>query len=320
MDLRIKQGALWVLALIFFLTLLGQIFFSTQSNLLPLIQLVQICSGFVFAFIHGSIRYGGKGVFFFFVTIEIITFAIENLSIATGFPFGHYHYAPQAPIPFIGAVPITTGMAYFLYGYIAWWVATTLLRGLDAQVRVKYNAILLPACASLTLLVWNIVAEPISSTLQTKWIWENSGVFNGVPLTKFFGLSLTFYLFFQVFALFLRSKNQPVHVVQKASFWILPVLLYFFYAVTVIAMYLSAKSQLIEDAIGKSWDAKSIYATAALASSNMLLLSSLALFRYIKRKPQLDSEVVSEGITRTAPSPTQKRDEEPAKPNISLRF
>src|SRR5712691_4845585 len=76
-----------------------------------------------FALIHGAIRYGARGIAAFVVICLVVSNFFENLSILTGFPFGHYHYTDG-----LGAklflVPLLIGPAYLGVGYMAWTIGT----------------------------------------------------------------------------------------------------------------------------------------------------------------------------------------------------
>ena len=41
---------------------------------------------------HGTLRYGGKGIAAFAIICLVVSDAFENLGVATGFQFGPYHY------------------------------------------------------------------------------------------------------------------------------------------------------------------------------------------------------------------------------------
>jgi len=47
---------------------------------------------FPFALVHGARRYGWKSIAVFMVITLIVSNILENSSILTGFPFGHYYY------------------------------------------------------------------------------------------------------------------------------------------------------------------------------------------------------------------------------------
>ena len=51
---------------------------------------------------------------------------LENTSILTGFPFGHYHYT-DALGPKLLLVPLLIGPAYFANGYFAWVIGNVLV-------------------------------------------------------------------------------------------------------------------------------------------------------------------------------------------------
>jgi uncharacterized membrane protein len=56
----------------------------------------------------------------------LITFVVENMGVATGLPFGHYHFEVGADLPHIGAVPLVVGFLYFGVGFLSWITASTL--------------------------------------------------------------------------------------------------------------------------------------------------------------------------------------------------
>jgi uncharacterized membrane protein len=69
--------------------------------------------GIIFAFAHAAASLGRRLAAAFLALCLGVTFSIENLSIATGFPFGRCHFEVAAELPHIGAVPIIVGPLYF---------------------------------------------------------------------------------------------------------------------------------------------------------------------------------------------------------------
>ena len=57
------------------------------------------------------------------------------------------------------------------------------------------------------MVIWDLCFDPTFSPVQHHWIWEQGGGYFGVPLTNYLGWFLTVYLFFQLFALYLRFRN-----------------------------------------------------------------------------------------------------------------
>ena len=67
----------------------------------------------------------GEFLIFFVITFIVSNF-YENLSILTGFPFGHYHYTETLG-PKLFLVPLLIAPAYFGCGYLAWSLAHVLV-------------------------------------------------------------------------------------------------------------------------------------------------------------------------------------------------
>jgi uncharacterized membrane protein len=57
------------------------------------------------------------------------------------------------------------------------------------------------------MVAWDLCMDPTNSTIQRWWIWEQGGGYFGVPLTNYLGWFLTVYLFFQSFALYVRTRR-----------------------------------------------------------------------------------------------------------------
>ena len=61
------------------------------------------------ALVHAGFFYGFRSAPILFVICVAITFVMENIGAATGFPFGHYHFEVDAGLPHIGSIPIIVG-------------------------------------------------------------------------------------------------------------------------------------------------------------------------------------------------------------------
>lgn len=187
------------------------------------VYLVQNLAWLAFVLLHGSKRYGWDNILVFMGITFLITWFIETVSIATGFPFGNYHYTHLLGFK-IGTVPLVVMPAYFAAGYLAWTMATVFLGNLGTGIE-KRNLFLVPFVASFIMVMWDFCADPINSTIDGAWIWQDGGVYHGVPISNFFGWYLTVFLFYQVFALYLyrSSRNEPFE--QSKTYWYLaPVL------------------------------------------------------------------------------------------------
>ena len=61
---------------------------------------------FGFALLYGSTRYGWRGILTLFAITAVLSWTMETLSIATGFPFGHYVYTDNLG-PKLGTVSVS---------------------------------------------------------------------------------------------------------------------------------------------------------------------------------------------------------------------
>ena len=67
--------------------------------------------------------------FSFVIACLAITFAFENLSVLTGFPFGHYAFLVEPTLPHVGAIPVIVGLLYVGMGYPSWVIGNLLFDG-----------------------------------------------------------------------------------------------------------------------------------------------------------------------------------------------
>jgi uncharacterized membrane protein len=253
------------------------------SAFVPGLRLPVIVLQVGFVLLHGARRYGRRAIGVFVVAGLGISNILENLSIQTGFPFGHYHYTGDGKI---FQVPWFIGPAYLATGYLAWIVATVLL----ADVRRDspwLSTIGTPVIGAFAMTAWDLALDPATSTINQAWIWENGGGYFGVPLVNFLGWTFTVYLFMQAFALYLRSRGPlPDEAPKRAPAGDLPaVLLYAATTLSFITKFFTGEHTTVTDAAGAIWRTADIYETSVLLTVyGMVFLSLLALLRLAQRR------------------------------------
>src|SRR5260370_35996768 len=89
-----------------------------------------VMEGAVCGRIDGALRYRWRGVLAFLVICLVVSNILENTSIVTGLPFGHYHYTSG---PKLFLVPLFIGPSYFATAYLAWMVAIVLIGDLQRR-------------------------------------------------------------------------------------------------------------------------------------------------------------------------------------------
>jgi putative membrane protein len=210
----------WSLIIIFLIVNILLIFTYKNPNLLAIDSFLVTALLFILAVWHGAERYGKKNILIFFLITWAVSFFFENLSIATGFPFGFYHYSPSLGIL---TVPLIIIFAYFSIGYLS-YVLSHILTGQYTKKLEGKQIFIVPFIAAFIMVMWDLTVDPISSTLSGLWVWTYPGAYFGVPISNFFGWFLVVYLFFQIFAIYLYKydtiKPEKVKKLTNKPYWL----------------------------------------------------------------------------------------------------
>ena len=293
-----KTTTLWALTA---LVLLGLV----VAAFVPGMRLPVIVAQVGFALLHGAQRYGWRAIAVFVAAGLLISNILENLSIQTGFPFGHYHYTGGGKI---FQVPWFIGPAYLATGYLAWVVATVLI-GDVRRSSPWLTTIGTPIIGAFAMTAWDLALDPGASTINHAWVWENGGGFFGVPLVNFLGWSFTVYLFMQVFALYLRSRGPlPATQPNQATASDLQgVLLYAATTISFFTTFFAGERTTVTDAVGATWRTGDIYETSVLLTVyGMVFIALLALLRIAQRRtPAAASATEVTTIQRAEPEPAR---------------
>jgi len=236
------------------------------------------------AIVHAGIYYGSRHALVLFIICIAITFMIENIGVATGFPFGHYHFAVDAGLPRIGSIPIIVGPLWFGAGYFSWVVASILLDGADRRLDRPFNVIALPVVAAFVMTQWDFVMDRSESTLAKVWIWHDAGADFGVPLSNYLGWLLTSWLFFQAFAYYLR-RTAPLSpgARQARKLQLIAILFYVSAGLTHIVPWAMGQSGDVVDAAGTTWHIHDLReTTVAIMLFTMFFSAMLAALHLVK--------------------------------------
>src|SRR5437667_5437241 len=274
--------------------------------LIPLFVLVPLA----FALFHGAVRYQWSGILTFLVLCLVVSNVLENTSILTGFPFGHYYYTSGLG-PKLFLVPLLIGPAYFGTGYLAWVLSTVLI----GEVRPKgswFTTFAVPFIASFMMVAWDLGMDPTNSTIRHSWIWEQGGGYFGVPLTNYLGWFFTVYVFFQLFALYLRlrkaSRDEEEPTLPR-SYYAQAIVMYAVIGLTFVVNYLmGCTNRAITDAVGIVWQTRSIVeAEATVSIYTTLFAAALATVKLLQGSAAVASKPVEAETGDTALKETGKR-------------
>lgn len=268
----------------------------------------------VFALLHGGLRYKWSGILTFLVTCLVVSNALENTSVLTGFPFGHYHYT-DAIGPKLFLVPVLIGFAYFATGYLAWVLGTVLI-GEIGRTSSAFTTFAVPFIASFAMVAWDLGMDPDNSTIRHGWIWEQGGGYFGVPLTNYLGWFFTVYVFFQLFAVFLRLRrtdSKEEALAFPRSYYAQAIIMYAMIGLSIVVAYVSGSGDtLVTDAIGVVWHTRSIAeAEATVTIFTMIFAAALSTVKLLQRSAVATSTVATSTSVETGSRETAARELSP---------
>jgi putative membrane protein len=218
----------------------------------------------IFALFHGTVLHRRSGALAFILICWGIANVFENLSVATGFPFGRYYFTPIMG-PKLFQIPILIGLAYIGMGYISWVLGRLILGGAATTLKGA-QLVTVPLCAAFLMVAWNMSQDPVWSTVGHAWIWRDGGAYFGVPVSNFFGWYLLACTVYQAFALYLRGR-EPEPGPMPSGFWQTVLVFYLLFVLGGILPALApGGSALVADEAGIVWRVGAITSSCALAA------------------------------------------------------
>ncbi len=184
----------------------------------------------LFSVAHCAVLSGGKRTAIFFFASAVVTYAMEEIGIRTGWVFGAYHYSDLLG-PKLGHVPVLIPLGWFMMIYPSWMVARALLQGMDTQSPL--GVVLQASVAALTMTGWDVVMDPGMSTVGQNWVWEHGGSFYGVPRHNYLGWLLTTFLVYLIAAYVWKPTDRSE--VKDRWFLLLPIFVYVLFTVRYLA-------------------------------------------------------------------------------------
>ena len=267
---------LWGLVALFAVETVASVFYQNLAS-----TVLQLATMIAFMFLHGVLRYRVEGIVVFAVICLVVSNIFESLGVATGFPFGPYHYT-DALGPKLFYVPLMIGPAYLSVGYMA-WVLATILAGDVRRGAGAFSTFATPFVAAFIMVLWDLTMDPSTSTVQKWWIWESGGGFFGVPVSNYLGWFLTVYVFMQLFALYLRARAPVPELLQPKSYFIQAIAMYAIVALGFVLTFLVEDSAPVTDATGAAWLSGDIYETAAITGLfTMMFVVALAMIKVVQ--------------------------------------
>lgn len=130
------------------------------------------------------------------LTAAILSWLIEAIGSATGFPFGEYDYTPSLRPQLLG-VPLVIPLAWLMMLPPAWAVSQTLV-GLSP----RWVFVLVSAAA---FTAWDLFLDP-QMVSWGYWVWANPSGYFGIPWVNYLG----WFLAATILTIALRPQQVPV--------------------------------------------------------------------------------------------------------------
>ena len=276
MKNNLSRLLLSTLLLLYLIGRILQLFAGRVPNLI--IVAFHVIPPALFVVLHGTRIYRLRGVLVFTGLCLGVGIFFESMSLRPGFPFGHYRFTDLMG-PKIFDLPILLALAYLGMGYLSWVVSLAIL-GATNQPLSGRRIFLLPLMASIVMTAWDLSMEAVWADIDHAWVWRDGGSYYGVPISNFFGWLLTVYVFYQLFALYLRNRET---VPSRTSHWLLALLLYALSALGNLLVIASPQGGVFVDATGKRWMIQNILWTSRLISIFLMIpISLIAWFRLLQ--------------------------------------
>ncbi len=249
-----------------------------------LVVAVDVLSALAFALVHGALHYRLRGILVFAGICVVVGNIVENLGVATGFPFGHYYFK-ELMGPKLFQVPVLLGIAYIGMAYVSWTLARVIVGKQDRPTGIRIVA--LPLVASFIMVAWDLAQDPVWATVLHGWAWLDGGPWFGVPISNYLGWYGNVFTIYLLFALYLRTKPAPAIPTRQAS-WPAALLFYAICAAgNVLQALHHAVPEMVSDPTGKQWRVDDITAASALVS--IFVMGAFAAIAWVRLSEQQKS-------------------------------
>jgi uncharacterized membrane protein len=241
-----------------------------------LIVAVEVLSAMAFALVDGARHHGVRGILIFAGICAVIGNVVEDLGVATGFPFGRYEFLTLMG-PRLFHVPVLLGLAYDGMAYVSWMLARIVVGARDAR------SLAVPPVAAVIMTAWDWAQDPVWSTLLHAWRWKNGGPWFGVPLSNYGGWLFADLLIYMAFSVYVRRRPE----LEAGTQWPAVVFYGLCAAGNAAQAFTRLPQQVVMDASGRAWRVGDILAASALVS--VFVMGGFAAIAALRlgRRPRL---------------------------------
>jgi len=145
------------------------------------------------------------------ILVFVLSMVIESFGVHTGLFFGDYTYKTDFGPKVIG-VPITIGFAWVMVIGTSHVLAAPIIK-----IVPKFKVFAYAIYGGLIATSLDLVLDPFAYVAKQYWVWNEPGLYYGIPFSNFYGwFLLSCLLHFIIYLLYYR-KNRWTNL--HSSFW-----------------------------------------------------------------------------------------------------
>lgn len=166
----------------------------------------------LFSLFHNLYTFGWRNTLALFGITLVVAWGFEQTSVATGLPYGVYHYSDALGAK-LGHVPYAIPFAWYSMLYPSYVMARLMTSGAQSGSQPGWRGLLWRAFVSgMVITAWDVLVDPMASAPGVhSWVWEQGGAYYGVPNLNFVGWVLTGFTVILLYSLFeLRFPARPL--------------------------------------------------------------------------------------------------------------
>ena len=162
----------------------------------------------LFGFTYFAYTRGFKSASFMTLFALVYCWAIEELSIHTGFPFGHYYYSDALGYK-LDVVPVLLGLNYFWVLILpAFFLANLISQGSFLNSGKSWKTLLFTSfVASILIAGIDMAVDPLDATKLSEWVWTKNSYtgYYVIPYSNYLGYIITMTPMFFIYGLVERK-------------------------------------------------------------------------------------------------------------------
>ena len=205
----------------------GAVSLYLGENLFFVSLSIWVLGGLTLAILQGVPNLGWKNVLALIVIAMVCSEFFESMGVNFGLFFSKYTYTGYIPGPKLFGFDVYSMVGYGVGSYMMWAIAKAAV-GMYGNHFEKGDVFFVPLVAALLLVSIDFATDPLMATVSGAYVWQEHGVYYGIPYQNYLGWYLMAYTMYQIFALLLYWQDKkgklPLaqEITQSKKYWIYP--------------------------------------------------------------------------------------------------